>query len=327
MSSASIFVGPWINHSHNVLVGATITLKTREAGFLLALLVVVVGAAGRSFWTITSYTIHQLRSKEDPQDALHYQQQAILKNSGTALGTAWKLGQVSFSWRKHERSRWWQTWKSRSFWYILIALLVAAIFGVASIFSSQVNKSVGPEFLIHSPDCGFWDFALSQETQWLLKTLNESITAAAYTRSCYGSNETTAPQCVTYKTSQIPWTSNENASCPFAAGTCRLGSTAAYQMDTGPLDSHEIFGLNAKASERVTLRKVATCAPIITKPYAELVNQSVDGGLEMDTYIFYNMGPVLDSASYTYSYNTHTINTNVGYELVYVITISKRICC
>ena len=98
-------------------------------------------------------------------------------------------------------------------------------------------------------------------------------------------------------------------------------------MDTGPLDSHEIFGLNAKASERVTLRKVATCAPITTKPYAEFVNQSVDAGLEIDTFILYNMGPVLDSTSYTYSYNTHTINTNVGYELVYVITISKRICC
>jgi hypothetical protein len=45
-----------------------------------------------------------------------------------------------------------------------------------------------------------------------------------------------------------------------------------------------------------------------------------------NTYIFYNMGAVWDSASYTYSYNTHTINTNVGYDLEYAITISKRIC-
>lgn len=233
MSSASIFVGSWVNHSHSVLVGATITLKTREAGFLLALLVVVVGAAGRSFWTITSYIIHQLQSKETPQDALFYQQQAILKNSETALGTAWKFAQVSFSWRKYERSSWWQIWKCRTFWFILIALVVAASFGVASIFSSQVTKSVVPEFLIQSPDCGFWEFSLAHNNQWQLKTLNGSITAAAYVRECYGNNETTTPQCSSYKTSQIPWTSNENASCPFAAGTCLLGPTTAYQMDAG----------------------------------------------------------------------------------------------
>jgi len=49
MSNASIYTGPWINHSHGVLLGATLTLKLRDAGFLLAVLVVVVGATGRAF--------------------------------------------------------------------------------------------------------------------------------------------------------------------------------------------------------------------------------------------------------------------------------------
>jgi hypothetical protein len=87
------------------LAGATITPETREAGFVLALLLVVVRAAGQSFWKITGYIIHQLRLKEPPQDALFYQQNPILKSSGTALGTVWKLAQVSFSWQRHEKSR------------------------------------------------------------------------------------------------------------------------------------------------------------------------------------------------------------------------------
>jgi hypothetical protein len=163
------------------------------------------------------------------------------------------------------------------------------IFGVASISLSQVTKSVGSKFLIHSPDCGFWDFITPQQTQWLLKTLNESITAAAFAGSCYGSNETTAPQCITYKRSQIPWTSNENVSCPFVAGTCRLEPIAAYQMDTSALDSHDHLGLNPKPSERVTFRKVATCAPVTTKPYVTVVNHSLNDGLELDVCMLFNM--------------------------------------
>jgi hypothetical protein len=193
---------------------------------------------------------------------------------------------------------------------------VAAAFGAASIFTAQVTKSVNSEFLIHDPDCGFWEFPSSQGTPWQLKTLNDSISAAAYARACYGNNETTSPQCTSYTTSQIPWASNKNASCPFAAGTCLMGDTAAYQIDTGPMDSHIILGLNAEASDRVTLRKVGTCAPIHTKPFAQIVNRTYDTAGDQDEYIDYNMGPILDSATYTYSYNTHTVLTNVGYNLV-----------
>ena len=91
MSTAAIFTGPWVNHSHGLLIGATLTLKTRDAGFLLAVLVVVVGATGRAFWFIASYVLHQLRCNEDSHDALFYQQQAILKNSAGSLGAAWKF--------------------------------------------------------------------------------------------------------------------------------------------------------------------------------------------------------------------------------------------
>jgi hypothetical protein len=147
-SSAYVFEGPWINHSHNIFIGATITLKDRDAAFLLALLALVVAAAGRSFWTIFSYIAHQSRCTDSPQDAQFYQQQAILKNSASSLGAAWKFARISFSWRKHERSR-----GSSTIIFIPIALFLAIAFGVASIFSSQVTKDAGLEVLINSPNC------------------------------------------------------------------------------------------------------------------------------------------------------------------------------
>jgi hypothetical protein len=64
-------------------------------------------------------------------------------------------------------------------------------------------------------------------------------------------------------------------------------------------------GLNVKSSERITLQKVASCAPIITKPYAEVTNLSFGAASNMDQYIPYNMGPVIEVADYTYSFDTH----------------------
>jgi NhaP-type Na+/H+ or K+/H+ antiporter len=93
-SSAYVFEGLWIDHSHNIFLGATITLKDRDAAFLLALLALVVAAAGRSFWTIFSYIAHQSRCTDNPQDAQFYQQQAILKNSASPLGAAWKFARL-----------------------------------------------------------------------------------------------------------------------------------------------------------------------------------------------------------------------------------------
>jgi len=67
------------------------------------------------------------------------------------------------------------------------------------------------------------------------------------------------------------------------------------------MDSHTILGLNAKAPERVTLRKVARCAPIITKPYAEIFNITFDAAGDVDQYILYNIGPIIETTNYTSS--------------------------
>lgn len=314
-SDAHIYTGPWINHYQNdTLIGATLTLTTRDSAFLVALLAVVVTTAGTSFWVILSYFVYQTQSTADCQDAVFHQQQAILRNSGTALGAAWKFVRVSYAWRKHIRSKWWQLWRSRTFLYVVLALVVAAVFGVASIFSSQVTKAAGNHFLIHSPNCGSWEFpGASTNNAWQLKVLNDSLAAASYARECYGTGIKNDLQCNTYNVPEIQWANNSNASCPFAAGTCLISDTAAFQMDTGPMDSHNILGLDSKASERVTVRKVSTCAPIDVRPYAQLVNKTFGGVVEEYLQLF--MGPVEGtSANWTFEYNTYEFLINIGYD-------------
>ena len=207
-SASSIYTGPWVNRSQSTLLGATITLTTRDSSFLLALLAVVVTNAGQSFWNIVSYIIHQARSKAGAHDALHYQQQAILRNSGSPLSAASKLAGASFSWRKHERSKWWQFWRSRTLFLILTTFIIYAAFAVASIFSSQVSTSISTEVLIHSPDCGFWIFndssnSLSVLSGYEFKIVNDSAAAASYARTCYGTNNTNLLQCNTYTVPEI----------------------------------------------------------------------------------------------------------------------------
>jgi hypothetical protein len=86
-------------------------------------------------------------------------------------------------------------------------------------------------------------------------------------------------------------------------------------MDTGHLDSHDILGLNAEESDRVTLRRVATCSAMHTKPYYQYVNQSTGDG-NLDQYLQLFMGK-LDSTglNYTYSYDTHGVYMDLGYDL------------
>jgi hypothetical protein len=282
-SAAFVYTGPWINYSQGVILGATITLTTRDGALLVAFLTLVVMTAGTAFWTIFSCFCHQLRSRNRVHDAIFYQQQAVLKNSATALGAAWKFSRVSCSWRKHTRTKWYKFWRSRTRRFVVLALFLAAVFGVASVFSSQVTKAAGNEVLLHSPNCGFWEFPVN--AQWQLKVLNESLAASAYARECDSADTENVVQCKTYNVPEITWTTNQNATCPFATGTCMLGDTAAYEMDTGQLDSREIPGINSKASQRVIIRKVSTCAPLRVLPYTEVVNQTAGGGPMADEYI------------------------------------------
>ena len=49
------------------------------------------------------------------------------------------------------------------------------------------------------------------------------------------------------------------ATCPFSS-RCIIGRSGAAQLDTGVLDSHTHLGINARRSDRVGFRIMATCS-------------------------------------------------------------------
>ena len=95
-----VHTGPWINWSHGIVLGSTITLSERNGELLTAFLAMFVTAAGAASWKIMSFALHQHRSPRDPQDGIHHQQQAILRNTESPFGASLELAQLFWYWRK-----------------------------------------------------------------------------------------------------------------------------------------------------------------------------------------------------------------------------------
>ncbi|MCJ1307724.1 hypothetical protein MMC25_001372 [Agyrium rufum] len=120
-------------------------------------------------------------------------------------------------------------------------------------------------------------------------------------------------QCQTYQVPQIPWTPNVNASCPFASGICYYGDTAAFSMDTGFIDSHDILGLNAPKNGRILFRKATTCAPLRLAEYVVEVNETESEWVDSITYEYLGSSG-LDN--FTWKYDAHSLaDTSSGYQL------------
>ena len=119
-----VHTGPWINWSHGLIRGSTITLSERDGGLLTAFLGIFVTAAGASCWKIMSFALHQHRSPRDPQDGIHHQQQAILCNADSPIGASCDLARLVWCWRKDALRPF-----IRTLPLIALALLNSVLFG------------------------------------------------------------------------------------------------------------------------------------------------------------------------------------------------------
>ncbi len=80
-------------------------------------------------------------------------------------------------------------------------------------------------------------------------------------------------------------------------------------MDTGLLDSHADLGINAPPQNRVSFRRVTTCAPLHATPWGTTQNDS-----EVGLVIYINAGPNPPS-NYTFSYYHRAGMDGFGYAL------------
>lgn len=253
-----IYTGPWINWTHGLIVGSTITLSSRDGALFTSFLAAFITVIGSRLWKILMFIIHQSRARRGPRGGLHYQQQNVFRNSESPGGAAWIFLQQSYAWRTRASAL-------RSLPWAAFCLLYLSVFAILSVFSGQVTKSAGDMRLIRSPNCGYWRLKdtdmgrVATMNTFRAKNLNDSTAAASYSRDCYGGSPDTL-ECGTMAASSIPYTFDQNATCPFGDEMCLMSNTAAFQINA-TVDSHSLLGINAPKHHRVKYHKVTTCAP------------------------------------------------------------------
>ncbi|KAI9756865.1 MAG: hypothetical protein M1815_002652 [Lichina confinis] len=308
--------GTWINWSRGRVYGATITLSAQDGGLLIAFLALYVAVTTSRLWRIVSYAVYQARARRTPQDGLRLQTQATFRNASSAISAAWNLLLIAFHWRLLARRPF-----LRSLLWAVFALAYALAAGLATIFSSEVTKAVGTEVLIRSPRCGFW--LSDDERHFGMWSHPENLAAADYAQTCYyGDPDQARLQCNNYVVPGVEFSVNSNASCPFGGDMCMISPTAAFEMDTGQMSSHSIFGINGPMSARVDFRKISTCAPLVSKGFMDYRNntgKAYEIGQPGDLVLRLFYGPsTIQGNNITMQYNSRMMTGHVGYSLWYV---------
>ena len=260
---------------------------------------------GPAVWRILSFLIHQQRARCEPRDAVHYQQQVVLRNHGTPGSATWKLIQIAWHWRRLAKNS-----TLRNLPLILLAASNIFVFAIAGVFSAEVVKAAGDETLIRSPNCGS-SFPNTSDSanlpSWYQWDAKQTRTASTYARACYLTTYDDS-RCDRFTTPNITWTYDTTAPCPFDDDLCQ--PSGAYQMDSGYLNTHESLGINAKKSDRLSYRQVTTCA-VLQQDNHVITN---DTTVNQDLHFFY--GKTGDT-EHTFSYSNITADRyySLGYTL------------
>ena len=151
----------------------------------------------------------------------------------------------------------------------LLAALLLAGFRILSIFSGQIIHSEGL-VRVRSDICGWpaeigdlWNTAdadAKQVSAALLSSARATLkTARNQAMSCYARSDTEhSDLCRPFKQPRIA-SRLSFESCPFSGGVCKTG---AARIESEPIDSREVLGINTLDKDRIVARKVMTCVPI-----------------------------------------------------------------
>lgn len=330
MSAFPIQTGFWFDYTREGVYSGTLTLSTRWSGFLLAALVTYIGIVSTSFWSLLSFTLHQLRVKRGEEDGLYFQQQVILRNSGSPLQAVAQFLRASWAWRAQRSRRLSpRRLKSRALFAALPPFLVFIGFTAAGILVGDMTRpGYGSDNLkIYPANCGLLTMnsdtpeSFSASSQRNSKNLQA---AKVYMRECY---ETTAasPACGVYPQKKLPF-AQANVSCPFgkdSKGNSLCIVDSAFNLDTGLLDSNSFLGINAAPENRILFRRSSTCSPINATEYAKPRNQPrTDNYTTWDFYF----GPIdlsirpevpmtTDLPNSTYAFDTSIMRFQIPYRL------------
>jgi hypothetical protein len=266
-----IYTGFWSDESLPGVLGSKWTVKQEYANVVVALIAILVSIGVGSAWSLLLFSIHQLRATSAPRDGLFRQQQVLLRslgNPGSVFLDSIKLAKA------------WAVLGRKALFRCLFPAALGLIFAVgglaAGVFSSGIISSTSLKVLVGSPDCQQLNM-----TRYLGAVPAATVTldnkvhnmAYAYADQCYGS-ENAPSQCSSYVSPRIHINSSFSRT-PFPNLTTH-NNERALLIDSGYLDSNDIFGINAKPEDRVQIRRKATCAPLDPVSHTSVIDPALD---------------------------------------------------
>ncbi|OTA62231.1 hypothetical protein K449DRAFT_433887 [Hypoxylon sp. EC38] len=289
----NVYQGIWTNWSRgSATMGATLTTTRQKGDLLIAFTALFVPYVISRLWRIFCLASHQLYSTPSSRDTIHHQRQVILRNSSSADSGLASLLLVLLAWRH-------SPWKhfGRIFPVAFFAICFIIATTIAGGYSSQISTAVGNEVLLKGEHCAILSTDVRGQlnsTTEMLKTIHQTKSlddAINYAQQCYSSTPSGVLDCDRFVVRNIATVIKDYAAgCPFASDICRDNATN-IRLDTGHIDSNDYFGLNAPTNQRLSFRRVLSCAPLKTDGYSGTVT------VFNKTYTSYNYGTILTGSS------------------------------
>ena len=309
--SPNVYTGFWTNYTNGTVRGATLTLSFQGGAFLVAFLALFVRIAGSHFWKLTCRTFFYFNARKassKPQDGLHHQHQAILRNNSSATHALWLFLRTGWAWRRRASGPF-----RRSVALATAAIVNVVAFAVAAVFSSRMT-STGSEVLLRSSSCGMMDWPDATQSASLAGSViiaqghGDLVESAGYVSTCTNSSTQDA-RCEPYGRQQVNGSVSMNSSsCPFSSEMCT--STTAT-LDSGFMDSHLDFGINSPSEDRVTYRRVLECSVITTEHFRSDWTDDETAGLY---YPLNSSAGAEELIQYFYGPNIYNMATQEGWK-------------
>ncbi|GAW24523.1 hypothetical protein ANO14919_141100 [Xylariales sp. No.14919] len=323
-----VHLGTWTNWSRDSVLGRTLTVRRREGDLLIAFTALFVALVSSRGWRIISFILHRHNTSHIPQGAVYHQYQAILRNSDTQSSI---LQLAELLWANRLR----KSIILKPLLLFLAATVYTVAFTVAGGFSSQVSTAVGTEVLLESMNCGWDDFEAARSEDLFLQSAifaPKIYNAANYAQQCYSNDSVGILDCSRLTTKRISAQIDTEASCPFQHDICRSNSTN-LRIDSGYMNSHDHFGINAPVDKRMLVRTVLHCAPMETRGYSSQKNTTIGNVtvyhygnatlVNTDTTDYMATAKPIES-QYSYLLSPDTFSFGANYELSPAFTYVKN---
>ncbi|KAF1986965.1 hypothetical protein K402DRAFT_463095 [Aulographum hederae CBS 113979] len=309
VDNSQVHLGFWINWSFGAVRGSTITLTKQDSVFLTAFVVMFVGYTCSRIWRLVCFAIHAFLSNENPQDAIYHQRQALFRNNATANAAISSLWKVLWAWRKSSAGA-----TRRILPFLATSLLFGILFTAAGIFSTRITSAKGNEVLLSGSNCSFATTNTSAVYSGPDPSFSDVVASAKYllqlsriaserARQCYVSGAF-PESCNEYIKPSLTIMTTPTTSCPFHSKICRntfQTNLSNVIFDTGHLNSHDDFGMNMPPKDRITIRQVYHCAPLVLDGYTQVRNATNSTDDSIEQFLFGNVtGETTNNLSYSY---------------------------